>query len=219
MAEDVIAIVPAGGRSRRLGYLVGPGGKAALDLGGESMLARVCRTVGREANRVIVVAAQGQPLPPLGESVEVIRDREPFAGPVSAIEQGLERADGDPRIAVLVAGDLPALEPAILRLVLAAAREPGIRWAVPVVAGHPQVLASAISTDLKAAFAAARAAGQASVRGVLAELAGTEPAAVRWITEPELIAVDPTLESFADVDTPEDLGRLSPATPVPKPPS
>ena len=29
MTDDVIAIVPAGGRSRRMGPLVGPGGKAA----------------------------------------------------------------------------------------------------------------------------------------------------------------------------------------------
>jgi molybdenum cofactor guanylyltransferase len=209
MTEDLIAIVPAGGRSRRFGRLVGPGGKAALEVGGESMLVRVCDRLSRERARVIVVAAEGQPLPPLPERVEVIRDREPFAGPVAAIHEGLVHAGGATRLALLVAGDLPSIEPAVLWLLVAAAREPGIRWAVPVVAGHPQVLLSAISTDLAAAFAAARAAGQASPRAVLAALAGAEPAAVRWIAEPELVAADPTLGSFLDIDTPEDLERLA----------
>lgn len=209
MRHDLIAIVPAGGRSRRLGSLVGPGGKAAVEVGGQSLLARVCRTLGPEVGRVIVVAAQGQPLPQLPERVEVIRDSEPFAGPVAAIHDGLERAGGTARLALLVAGDLPGIAPAVLRLLVAAAREPGIRWAVPLVAGHPQVLLSAISTDLRPAFAAARAAGEASLRGVLAALARAEPVAVRSITEAELVAVDPSLASFADVDTPEDLGRLS----------
>lgn len=210
MSDDVIAIVPAGGRSRRLESLVGPGGKAALDVGGESMLARVCRTLAGEVGRVVVVAAQGQPLPPLSGQLDVIRDREPFAGPVAAIAAGLEHAGDDAAIAVLVACDLPRLEPAIVRLLVARARRPGVRWAVPLVGGHPQVLVSAVATGVKPAFAAARAAGVASPRALLAQLARAEPAAVCWIPEPDLAAIDPALASFADIDTGEDLGRLPP---------
>lgn len=215
MPDDVIAIVPAGGRSRRLGSRVGPGGKAALEIEGESLLARVCRTLAAAVDRVIVVAASGQPLPPLGERVEVIRDREPFAGPVAAIHEGLEHV-ATAAVVLVVACDIPRLEPAVLRLLVAAAREPGVRWAVPVVGGHPQVLVSALASDMQPAFAAARAAGVASPRAVLARLARAEPTAVRWIPEAELAAIDPTLGSFADIDTADDLDRLPPAA---KPPS
>jgi len=208
MSDDVIAIVPAGGRSRRLGPLVGPGGKAALDVGGESMLGRICRILADQVARVIVVAAPGQPLPPLGGRVEVIRDRESFPGPVAAIHAGLAHAAGAAAVAVVAACDLIGLEPGVVELLVAAARRPGVRWAVPLVGGHPQVLISALATDMQDAFAAARAAGWASPRAVLAELARAEPRAVCWIREAELAAIDPTLASFADIDTRDDLARL-----------
>jgi molybdopterin-guanine dinucleotide biosynthesis protein A len=216
MAKDVIAIVLAGGRSRRMGPLVGPGGKAAIDVDGDSMLAGVCRTMAGVADRVIVVAAEGQVLPPLPARVEVFRDGEPSAVPLVAIHEGLRHAGAGWAIAAVIACDVPRVEPAVLRLVVATAREPGVRWAVPVVGGHPQVLLSAVSADIEPGLAAATAAGEASPRGMLSALAHAEPAAVRWITELELVAIDPTLASFADIDTPEDLGRLARA---PKPSS
>lgn len=216
MTDDVIAIVPAGGRSRRMGPLVGPGGKAALEIDGESMLARICRTLINAVDRVIVVAARGQPLPPLADRVEVIRDQHPFAGPIAAIHAGLGHAGVGPALAILAACDIPRLEPAVVQLLVAAAREPGVRWAVPVVGGHPQVLVSAVSTDMQPTFAAATAAGQASPRAILAALASSDPTAVRWIPEAALAAIDPTLASFADIDVAEDLGRLTGSR---KPPS
>jgi molybdopterin-guanine dinucleotide biosynthesis protein A len=216
MAKDVIAIVPAGGRSRRMGPSVGPGGKAAVMIDGQSMLAGVCSTLAGEADRVIVVAADGQPLPALPQQVAVIRDREPFAGPLAAIDEGLRQAGAGWAVALVIACDLPRLEPVVVRLLVAAAREPGVRWAVPVVGGHPQVMVSAVSSDFEATLVAARAAGQASLRAVLADLARAEPAAVRWIPEAQLAAVDPTLASFLDIDTAAAVTRLEG---TPKPPS
>jgi len=209
MAADVIAIVPAGGRSRRLGPLVGPGGKAALDLGGRSLLERVCGVLAAEAGRVIVVAAAAQPLPRLPRGIEVIVDRRPEAGPLAAIHDGLVHAGGGARLAVVASCDLPGLRPAVVRLVVEAAREPRVRWAVPLVGGHPQVLVSALHVDLEPLVAAALTAGERSPRAVLARLAAADPASVRSIDERALTAVDPGLVSFADVDTPEDLARLA----------
>jgi hypothetical protein len=85
-----------------------------------------------------------------------------------------------------------------------------------VVGGHPQVMVSAVSSDFEATLVAARAAGQASLRAVLADLARAEPAAVRWIPEAQLAAVDPTLASFLDIDTAAAVTRLEG---TPKPPS
>jgi len=210
MPADVIAIVPAGGRSGRLAGAAPPGGKAALELGGESLLGRVCRTLAAETGRVIVVAAAGQPLPPLPAGVEVIRDTRPGAGPLVAIHDGLVHAQAAhpaARLAAIASCDLPAVQPAVVRLLLARARRPGVLWAVPQVGGHPQVLLSVMATSLLDRLNAAVAAGLTSPRAVLAALAAADPGALHEVSEAELIASDPSLGSFADIDTPADLAR------------
>ena len=222
MPADVIAIVPAGGRSRRLAAVAPAGGKAALEVGGVSLLERVCRALATEVDRVIVVAAEGQPLPPLAASVEVIRDTRPAAGPLAAILDGLVHAQAThpgARIAMLASCDLPALHPAVVRLLVERLRRPGVCWAVPLVGGHPQVLVSAMSTSLRERLAQALAAGLTSPRAVLAAIAAFDPGAVEMVSEAELSAVDPALASFADVDTPADLARLRAAGPPSFPPS
>lgn len=205
MPDDVIAIVPAGGRSRRMGSHVGPGGKAALEVQSESMLARVCRTLSAEVGRVIVVTGAGQPLPALPPRVEIVVDSRPGAGPLAAIHDGLRAAGPGPRIAVIASCDVPWLAPAVVRLLVAAAREPGVRWVVPRVGQHPQVLVSALATELADTIATAVAADRRSPRMLLADLLRAQPASVRMLAEDQLVAVDPGLVSFVDVDTPDDL--------------
>jgi len=217
MPDDVIAIVLAGGQSRRLASAAPAGGKAALEVAGVSMLDRVCRTLAGEAGRVIVVAAAGQPLPPLAAGVEVIRDTQPAAGPLAAIRDGLGHAragQATAKVAVIAACDVPALQPAVVRLLIERVRQPGVCWAVPLVGGHPQVLVSGLATSLLERLSAALAAGMTSPRAVLAAVAASDPEAVQYVTEAELVAVDPALASFADVDTPADLARLRAALPV-----
>jgi len=215
MAISAIAIVPAGGRSRRLGRLVGPGGKAALPLGGPrgdgpSLLAGVCGTLADELDRVIVVAAADQPLPDLPDTVAIIRDTRPAAGPLAAIGDGLRHARDtgtDPAAAVIIAAcDLPRLAPAIVRLLRDAVAKDGVRWAVPLVAGHPQVLLSAMRAGMLVEIERLLAAGGASPRQLLASLGG--PPAARLVEEALLRVADPGLESFADIDTPDDLARF-----------
>ena len=211
MPDDVIAIVPAGGRSRRLAAAAPAGGKAALDLGGRSLLELVCRALEGEVERVIVVAAAGQPLPPLAAGVEVIRDERPEAGPLVAVHAGLVHARAAhpaARIAVLASCDVPLVRPAVVRLLIDEVRRPGVCWAVPLVGGHPQVLVSAVATSLRERLGQAIAAGERSPRAMLAACAAADPQAVRQVTEADLRAVDPGLDSFADIDTPADLERL-----------
>lgn len=222
MSDDLIAIVPAGGRSRRLAAAAPAGGKPALEVGGVSLLDRVCRTLATEVVRVIVVAADKQPLPPLAAGVEVIRDTRPDAGPLAAIHDGLVRAHAvhpAARIAVIASCDVPSLQPGVVRLLVERARRPGVCWAVPLVGGHSQVLVSAMATSLRERLAEALAAGVTSPRAVLAAVAASDPGAVLEVSEAELVTVDPALASFADVDTPADLARLKAAWSAPIPPS
>ena len=221
MADDLIAIVVAGGGSRRLGRLAGAGGKGMIEIAGEAMLSRVCRTLATVVPRVIVVARAGQPLPPLVDAAEVIHDSQPGAGPLAAIRDGLVYAGAGPgrppRLALLASCDLPRLSTGVVRLLLDLAAPPGIlaaaakaRWTVPLVAGHPQVLLSVMAVDLVPLVQAALAAGEAGPRALLERLVRQDPEAVRWVMPAELTAVDTGLESFADIDTADDLRRRSP---------
>ena len=213
MREDVVAIVPAGGRSRRLQGLVAPGGKAALMVDGESLLARVCRVLATVAD-VVVVAAPGQLLPELPPGIDLILDREPDRGPLVAIRDGLAHAIAirrpSPRVALLAACDLPWITEGLARGLIDAVGDSGGRWAVPMIDGHPQVLLSALSVDLWPAFEQAAAGDRPSLRDLLARLAAHDPDAVRMISPAELAAWTGDLRAFADVDTPADLEGLGP---------
>ncbi len=209
-SDAAAAIVLAGGGSTRLAPLgLGPGGKAALAVAGEPCLARVCRVLAEVVPRVVVVAADGQPLPPLAAGVEVIRDTRPAGGPLAGLCDGLAHVaagPNPPRLAFVASCDVPLLAPAVVARLLAIARESRARFVVPVVAGHPQVLVSVIACDLLPVLAAAAAAGHGP-RRVLDELVA-EAAPVRLVDAAELADIDPGLTSFVDLDTPADVARL-----------
>ena len=52
------------------------------------------------------------------------------------------------------------------------------------------------------------ATGRRDLRGLFAEIAREDPRSIREVTEEACRAVDPMLESFVDIDTPDDLERL-----------
>jgi molybdopterin-guanine dinucleotide biosynthesis protein A len=211
MHDDVVGIVLAGGRAKRLAALgLGAGGKAGLVVDGEACVARVCRAIAAEVPRVIVVAAADQPLPAVAGGVTIVRDTTPQAGPLAALRDGLAGAAAlapRPRFAVVASCDVPLLKTAVVRLLVETARASAARFVVPVVGGHPQVLTAVLACDLAAAIAAHAAAGHGP-RAVLAELEAQDPAAVRFLTPEALRPVDPELVSFLDIDTPADLARL-----------
>ena len=78
------AIILCGGRSRRMGA-----DKASLAFGNETLLGRACRISGAAADRLIVVAAEGQQLPYLPEGVAVVYDDYPNSGPMGGTLCGL----------------------------------------------------------------------------------------------------------------------------------
>lgn len=208
VSPDTIAIVLAGGRSQRMAGSVPAGGKAAIPLGEDTMLARICSVLQADVARVIVVAASGQSLPPLPDGVEVTRDSAPDHGPLAAIRDGFAYglAGGHPpAIAVVCSCDVPDLAPAVVRLLIEKARTSGAAWVVPIVGGHPQVLVSAMSGTLGEQIASDDLAGMKSPRRFLETLRADEPGRVLFLEEADLTVVDPSLASFADIDTPEDL--------------
>lgn len=208
--DDVVGIVLAGGRGSRLGHTAPADGKGALQFRGRSFLEIVVAAVGTEAGCVVVVAAPGQHLPPLPAAVRVVRDTRPGAGPLAAVRDGLaaavDRAPGA-NAAFIASCDLPRVRADVVRAILDRQRATGA-WVVPVVAGRPQPLASALPLAGLAWIERHLAAGGRDFRSLLAGLAATTPPLVEYCAAEGLAPDDPALESFRDIDTPADVAWL-----------
>lgn len=98
------AIVLAGGQSRRMGT-----DKALLQLQGEALLTRTCRTVRAVSDRALVITARPDYQLLLPQGCELLLETDP-QGPLGAFAHGLEHIDGSEKDWVLLlACDLPLL--------------------------------------------------------------------------------------------------------------
>jgi len=213
--SQTVGIVLAGGRSTRLGPAAGGAepGKPWLVVDGRTFLARVVAALAPEVGSTIVVAAAGQSLPAVPVA-RIVDDRLPGAGPLSALGDGLRAVAGAsagaaaPPLAIVASCDLPLVRRAVVALLVARGLASRAVWTVPVVHGHPQVLLSAVRPMVLPRIDAWLAAGRRDLRGLVRRLAEEDAAAVDFVPPEAFAAVDPGLESFVDVDTPDDLARL-----------
>lgn len=181
--DAVDAIVLAGGRSARLGQ-----DKAAVQVGGLSLLDRVLRAVAPVAGRVIVVGPHrprsvGTPRP------ITVREQPPGGGPVAAVAAALPVVCA-PRVFVL-AVDLPFLTTAALRALSTA----GPAALAVDAAGRDQLLLGVWPSDAVRAAMPADPAGRSWGRTI----AGIDVVRIR-------LPGDPPPES--DCDTPAALAAL-----------
>lgn len=164
--------------------------KLSLPFGHETMLARVLRAVRQVVTDIVLVAREGQPLPP---GVEAVRDPAEGLGPLAAIGVGLAALHADR--ALVVACDMPLVRPALLRRLIELSE--GWDACVPVVGGFAvptcAVYRPAIGT-LTNELVAARQLKPASLLGRVR---------TRYVEADALRDVDPALESFRDCDTPD----------------
>jgi molybdopterin-guanine dinucleotide biosynthesis protein A len=174
-------IIVCGGKSTRMGS-----DKGSLPFGNETMLQRVTRIVHEAADDVIVVGRRDQP----GATVQdVIEDQGPLAG----IAAGLAASQTD--LNIVVACDMPLIQPAVLRRLLASID--AYDACVAVVDGHASALCgvyrSRIATDAQALLDS----GERRVMRLLdrVQTKRVDAAAFRDI--------DPDLRSFLSCDTPE----------------
>ena len=208
------AIVLAGGGSRRFGA-----DKLAVPLAdGRSVLAHAVAAVEPIAGELVIVVAPGGSRPDdVPDRAIIVHDPEPDRGPLLGLAAGLEAA-GDGSI-LLIGGDMPGLDPAVLRLLVAAVdddptvdaarlevgeAEAGstVRHGAPV-AGSLAVLPCALRRE--AALAGCRdalAAGDRRLRGCLERLATAVVPGEAWR------AIDPAGRTLLDIDRPEDLTGL-----------
>jgi molybdopterin-guanine dinucleotide biosynthesis protein A len=189
--------VLAGGRSSRFGR-----DKLAEEYEGSPLLHHPVSRLLEVCDEVIVVIAPGaeEPAMPAGMRVEFARDAIEGEGPLRGLSAGLRVATAE--WVVLAGGDMPDLQPAVLREMLRAAHETGV-VAVTLSDGGtdrplPCVLRTVPATD------AARALledGRRSLRDLLAVVATVV------VDEPTWTALDPERRTLRDVDQPTDMDR------------
>jgi molybdenum cofactor guanylyltransferase len=173
--------------------------KAWLPIAGEPMLARVVRTLGVIVSPVVVVAADGQDLPALPESVIVVRDARPDRGPLEGIAAGLDALDSE--VAYLAACDTPLLLPSFVEFVVKSLGE--FEAAVPRVGGRPHPLAAALRVD-----PARREIRRQLATHILAIRNVFDRLNTRWLDANDLRAADSALVSLCNANTPEEMADL-----------
>ncbi|MGN0101481.1 MAG: NTP transferase domain-containing protein [Dietzia sp.] len=190
------AIVLAGGRASRLGGV----DKARVTVAGRPMIESVVGAARAVAGPVITVGPGGD-----------TREDPPHSGPVAAIAAGLAGLPGAVELVVVVACDLPDLDAATLRALVAALRRPAASTtaagevSVPRVAlavdaaGHDQYLLAAWD---RRALAARLAALDAS--------GGVGGRAVRALYDDEEVVRVPVGDPARDIDTWADLAGRGP---------
>lgn len=190
------AVVLAGGRSGRFGAQ-----KLAVMLDGVPLLHHALRSVAAVCDEVVVAGAPGG-LPVgmpdgLGVPIVQIPDELAFQGPLVALVHASHHASHDRLL--LVAGDMPELQPSILRRLLAFGdRREG---ACLVADERRQPLPIAVRREVVLDRGAELVgAGQRSLRGFLDTLDA------ELIDESEWRALDPAARSLRDIDRPGDLG-------------
>jgi molybdenum cofactor guanylyltransferase len=206
-------VVLVGGRSLRMGTP-----KAALEWHGSTLLRRTLGVLARSVDGpLVVVRAPDQPLPDIPPQVDVVEDPEEGLGPLQGIAAGLAALGARAQAAFVCSTDLPFLHPAFVRRVLRALT-PDFDVVLPVARGYPQPLAAAYRVTLAPLVTDLVAAGDLRpaflFRHHRCRTLRLEGAAL--LADPELAAVDPTLDSVVNVNSPDDYraARCHPAPQV-----
>jgi molybdopterin molybdotransferase len=187
MIEDCTALVLAGGESQRMGC-----DKASLRLGEQTLLQNVIAVMQKVFPEVLVSVRRPRPEIALPQVCDAYAN----AGPLAGLCAGLARAHTPWVFAV--ATDMPFVKPALIERL--AQQRAGYQAVVPVVRGYPQPLAAFYSTSCLEPIRSMLEAGGG--RGLRAALG---PLNVCYVDESELLAADPGLRSFFDLDTPQDV--------------
>ena len=200
LAESVVGVVLAGGRSRRMGG----GDKCLLPLGGQPVLAHVLERLKPQVSQ-IVIAANGDLTRFAGFHVPVIADHiDGHAGPLAGIHAGMDWAHAnvpDSRFVITVASDTPffpadlvtrfcaAIEGRDLKLLVASSRS-GVH---PVFGLWPLTLAAVLEASLRS--------GKRKVTDWVRERRAEE------ISFPAVEIGGRPIDPFFNINRPEDLAE------------
>jgi molybdopterin-guanine dinucleotide biosynthesis protein A len=161
------------------------------------MLGRVARLLGEVASPIVVVAAPGQDLPGLPESIRVVRDEVSDRGPLQGLAAGLAALPDDVELAYATATDVPFLRPVwVTRLVeLIGDRD----LIVPEIGGYLHPLAA-----LYRRRTVLPAVGRLLAEDRLRPLYLLDALDAARVDAPTMAVVDPEFGTLRNLNTPED---------------
>lgn len=200
----ITVAVLAGGRSRRFGS-----DKRLAPVDGTTLLRRTLALAGEVGDDVLLVVADAadgrRTMRRFGlgtDAARLVLDTRQDVGPVAGLEAALTVARND--LVLVLAGDHPRLGRGLLDLVVTTAQRSSDAVAV-ALAGPlgPEPMLTVYRRDALARIGALIDSGTRRMVDVLAAL---DPHVIDAATWRE---VDPEGEGLTDVDTPEDLTRLS----------
>lgn len=183
------ALLLTGGASRRFGAP-----KADVRVAGERLADRTARVLAEVADPVLEVGPGSSPL-------DAVLEDPPGSGPLAALAAGgvaLAARGASGCDVIVVAVDLPFVDPAFLRLL---ADAPPAAAVVPRVGGHAQPLCARYSSITLRRATELVGVGERSLQALLRAVD------VQWIEEGEWGAVTSS-RCFVDVDTPDDARRI-----------
>lgn len=189
---DVAAAIIAGGEARRLGGRI----KALLTIDGQAVLDRQLAVLAPRCARIAISA--NDPAPFQDHGLPVLPDRHPGLGPLAGIAAALAWCPAP--FLLVVAGDMPFLEPKIVDLLISR-RSPAADAVVPFLGGLPEPLFSLYRRSCLPVVEQRLAAGQRKVAGLILD-AGLE---IERVDERALRAVDPHLRCFTNLNSAADL--------------
>ena len=194
MAPPVSGIVLAGGRSTRFGA-----DKLAAPYHGRPLLHASVEALSAICDDVIVVLAPGRTGEDLPPGARVANDPTEGEGPLAGLHAGLMAAVRSGS-ALVAGGDMPELQPAVLRELLAVLDRAEVDAAVLADGDRPRPLPAAVRTWPAADVAHTLLhAGRRRLRDVFDALRTAVLDEATWT------ALDPERLTLIDVDEPGDL--------------
>lgn len=188
----------AGGRSSRFGS-----DKLQVEIDGVGLLRRAIDAVALVADDVVVVLgpAGERDIPP---GVRVVRDTEAFEGPLAATARGLGVITTT--WAMVVAGDMPHLHPAVLREIVKVAHAARVDAVALADGARFRPIPSALRVaSARANAEALLAQGERRLRALHDSLR------TAIIDEPTWTALDPERGTLRDIDVVGDLDAPGPS--------
>jgi molybdenum cofactor guanylyltransferase len=198
----VSVVVLAGGRSARFGS---PKLEASLE--GRPLITHAVELARRLSDDVVIAIPAAGAAPLLPEAVRVVRDPQPFGGPLAGLASALGAIDRS--IAIVLGGDMPRLPVELVQpMLITLGQEDEADAVVLERDGVPQPLPLVVRTVAarEAAIAILDGTGERSLRALVGALRS------RTIDERHWRALDPDGIALADVDRPPDLDALEDRT-------
>jgi molybdopterin-guanine dinucleotide biosynthesis protein A len=190
--HDIHAVVLAGGTSGRFGS-----DKRFAPIGGTTMLQHVVALLSSVFPQVTVVT---EPHPSLNiTGADIVWDTFPRKGPLAGIHAALSKTVS--QHIMVAACDMPLISMSLVRHIVSLRAEH--RAVAPMVAGRPEPLLAVYSIDCLPELEMILDSGGGPVRSLL------EAVSAHYVEEEELRRFDPDLQSFFNVNTPEELEEAS----------